>query len=88
MQTALADLTEEVRRLARLIEGESGRFPINRGLLGAIEDLTHTDTKLDRRVTTLEEQWTHAKWAIIGAAAGGGLLGSVGIDLLRRAMGI
>ena len=89
---ALVALTGQVHKLARLIEGENGS--INRGVLGALTDLTFTDTKLDKnicdltvRVSTVERRWSNLKWALIGYASGGGLLGGSLAAVLLKAAG-
>ena len=89
---ALDSFTEEVRRLSRLIEGENGM--VNRGIVGRLDDLTHTDAKLDAsiqtlgsRVRTLEQRWQNLKWALVGYAAGGGILGGVMAAVILRATG-
>lgn len=80
-------LTELVHRLARLIEGENGAGHINRGIVGSVQDLTHTDAKLDKRLAELEAQWSRFKWTLAGAALGGGLAGGFAFDLIRHAIG-
>ena len=89
--TALNALTGQVNKLGRLIEGETGS--LNRGVLGALTDLTFTDSRLDKnisdltvRVSTVERRWSNLKWGLVGYAAGGGLLGgSLAAVLLKLA---
>ena len=82
----LRPVSARVDRLARLIEGENGGM-LNVGIIGAIKDLQHCDTKLDARVIGLERKWDRFRWTITGAALGGGLAGgglaSILVEVLK-----
>ena len=74
-------ITDELGRVARLIEGENHQG-INSGIIGSIGALTDCDAKLDlrvglldNRVGSLEDKWDRVRWTVAGAALGGGFGG-------------
>ena len=83
----LENLVLEVQKNGRLLRGEGNGTLLNKGVVGALVDLCAADQVLALRIAKVEKEWGRFKYTLMGFAAGGGVLGGLGFDLIRTAMG-